>query len=116
MSEDLAIYLSDPGRVPGIGPERGRRPSMMGVGKYVSSYGSYRYVAYISGQPVSVIQVVSRNKRDALIANVYTLPQYRRQGWASFLLSKIRQDFRLVEHAKDEMLTVSGRAWRKRNS
>lgn len=110
----LDVYLLDPGKVPGIGPEKGRKPSGDGVAKYVSPHGSYRYVAYVGGQPVSALQVVSQDRKNATIANVYTAPEARQQGWASKLLQQARRDFKTVEHAKDEHVSEEGKAWREK--
>jgi hypothetical protein len=112
----LEVYLNDPGTVPGIGPETGGRKTN-GISKYTSPHGSSRYVAYVNGVPVSALQVVSRDGIHASIANVYTLPRARRQGWANTLLARAHKDFSSIEHSKEEMLSPSGRAWRdaKRN-
>jgi GNAT superfamily N-acetyltransferase len=110
----LDVYLLGPGKVPGIGPEKGRKPSGDGVAKYVSPHGSYRYVAYVGGEPVSALQVVSQDSKNATIANVYTAPEARQQGWASKLLQQARRDFKSVEHAKDEHVSDEGKAWREK--
>jgi GNAT superfamily N-acetyltransferase len=107
----LETLLSDPGHYPGVGPERGKRVSD-GISKYVSPHGSYRYVMYVGGRAVAGLQVVSRDKKNALVANVYTDPTVRRQGFASQLLQRARQDFRTVEHASEDDLSLEGRAWR----
>jgi len=110
----LEVYLGDPGKVPGIGAERGKKPSGNGIAKYVSPHGSYRYVAYVEGQPVAALQVVSRDKKQAVISNVYTSPEHRREGWAAELLRHARHDFKLVEHASEEDISDEGKAWRDR--
>lgn len=91
-----------------IGPERGSERSE-GVSKFVSPHGSTRYVYYVAGVPVSALQVVSREGINALIANVYTDPDYRRQGYARELLQKARRDFRSVEHSSG--LSEEGKSW-----
>lgn len=111
----LDVYLKAPGHVPGIGAERGRPPrDGEGIAKYVSPHGSYRYVAYVGGEAVSALQVVSRDKKHATIANVYTDPGARRQGWASKLLQKARRDFTTVEHAKEEHVSEEAKRWREK--
>jgi GNAT superfamily N-acetyltransferase len=111
VSNYLAIYLGDPGTVPGIGTERGK-PPRSGIGRYKSPHGSVRYVWYEHGQPLAALQVVTRDGRRATIANVYTVPSRRRQGLASALLAKARQAFKDVHHAEDAHLSAAGRAWR----
>jgi hypothetical protein len=108
----LEVYLGDPGKVPGIGPERGRKPEDNGIAKYVSPHGSTRYVAYAKGQPVSALQVVSRDGKNAIIANVFTVPEHRREGWATELHRLARRDFRTVEHTAEENILEPGKKWR----
>ncbi len=114
ISIGLDVNLRDPGQVPGIGPERGKRPGPNGIGKYVSPHGSTRYVAYVQGQPVSALQVVSRDGRSARVANVFTSPEHRRSGWASTLMARARKDFGSISHASEENISDDGKAWRKR--
>lgn len=107
----LRVYLGGPGNVPGIGPERGK-PVVEGCAKYRSPHGSTRYVWYENGGAVAALQVVSRDKKHATIANVYTLPSHRRRGIADLLLGAARRDFKRVEHADESQLSAEGRAWR----
>lgn len=111
VSEYLAIYLGDPGTVPGIGAERGKRPTS-GVGRYKNPHGSVRYVWYEHGEPLAALQVVTRDGKLATIANVYTAPIHHRRGLASALLARARHDFKEVRHAEDAHLSTEGRAWR----
>jgi len=46
----------------------------------------------------------------ATIANVYTHPDFRRQGHAADLLAKAKQSFDKVLHSKD--LTSTGSRWK----
>jgi predicted GNAT family acetyltransferase len=108
----LEVYLNDPGKVPGIGAERGKKPTGNAIAKYVSPHGSTRYVAYVEGEPVSALQVVSKDKKTAIIANVFTTPEARRQGWASRLLATARHDFKIVQHASEEDISEEGKKWR----
>lgn len=111
VAEYLAIYLDDPGTIPGIGPERGKKP-LSGIGRYKSPYGSVRYVLYEHGTPLAALQVVTPDGKHATIANVYTKPSRRREGLANVLLAQARRDFKAVQHAKEEHLSSAGRAWR----
>jgi hypothetical protein len=113
VDEYLAVYLAPRGGAPGIGPEKGHTPRD-GIAKYVSPHGSYRYVAFVVGEPVSTLQVVSMDGRHAVVANVYTKPEHRREGWAAKLLTRARRDFDEVTHADERKLSSKGRAWSAR--
>jgi predicted GNAT family acetyltransferase len=112
VSEYLAVYLGDPGTVPGIGSERGKKPTS-GIGRFKSPHGSVRYVWYEHGTPLAALQVVTRDGKHATISNVYTAPARRREGLAAALLAKARHDFKTVEHAEEAHLSAAGRAWRE---
>ncbi len=105
------ILLGPRGTVPTIGKETGPGVKADGVSRYVSEEGSYRYVEYEHRQPVAVLQVVSLDGRHAWIANVYVVPEFRRQGRAARLLARARKDFKQVSHAPEEDRTQQGSAW-----
>lgn len=105
----LEVYLNAPGRVPGIGPETGRA-LREGIARFVSPHGSYRYVLYRAGEPLAALQVVSADRRRAVVANVYVAPGSRRQGLASQLLQRAERDFE-VEHAREESRSADAQAW-----
>lgn len=109
--DPLAIYLGDPGTLPGIGRERGRRPAR-GIGRFQSPHGSVRYVWYEQGTPLAALQVVTPDGRRAAIANVYTVPSRRLRGLADALLARARRDFESISHASEQHLSADGRAWR----
>lgn len=105
----FAKLLAPRGGYPGVGPERGpRRPPANGIARYVDPFGSTRYVRYVGGAPVAGLQVMSRDGRQATIANVYTAPGERRRGHASVLLARARRDFASVVHAGPDALSVEG--------
>jgi hypothetical protein len=110
-NDDLAIYLRPPSDIFSIGHETGL-PKRDGIAKFVSPHGSYRYVFYVNHLPVSALQVMSRDRKTAVIANVYTLPQYRRQYYATRLLDRTRQDFKTVMHAEETHISKDGLKWR----
>jgi GNAT superfamily N-acetyltransferase len=112
LDADLSMYLTPKGKVPTIGPETGRKVAN-GIARYVSPHGSVRYVSYVEGQPVSVLQVVSMDGKTAKVANVFTEIEYRRKGLAAKLMKRARKDFAKVEHS--EHLTASGAKWAKKN-
>lgn len=113
VSEYLAIYLGAPGTVPGIGSERGKKPTS-GIGRYKSPHGSVRYVWYEHGEPLAALQVVTRDGQHGTIANVYTVPTHRREGLAGALLGRARRDFKEVVHAEEGHLSSAARAWREK--
>lgn len=106
---NLSQLLSNPGDYPGVGNERGN-PVYNGIAIYADEFGSTRYVYYVSGVPVSGLQVVSRDGENAVIANVFTLPEYRRQKFATMLLNQAKQDFKSVIHSKN--IEEPGKKWR----
>lgn len=106
------VHLLGP-TVRAIGPEQeasvGRVAHRAGIRLFVSPFGSYRFVAFDGDQPVSALQVMSRDGRDGVIANVYTAPSARRRGFARRLLAAARRRFRHIDHSTD--LSDAGRAW-----
>ena len=63
-------------------------------------------------EPRPALQVVSRDGKSASIANVYTDPAHRKQGYAKKLLLRARKDFRSVVHASEGNISDEGKAWR----
>lgn len=115
MYDDLSNYLATKGRVSEIGPERG--PSRMpenGIVLFRSSHGSWRYLLFEDGQPVSVLQIVSRDGKHGQIANVFTAPERRRRGLAERLLKRAHEDFEVIVHSTH--LSGSGRRWKEKVS
>jgi predicted GNAT family acetyltransferase len=115
---DLEFLLLPPGETAQIGDEKGRapRPGENAILRYRTDHGSYRYVKVVDGQIIAGLQVMSRDlwrgKEPAIatIANVYTHPDFRRQGHAADLLAKAKQSFDKVLHSKD--LTSTGSRWK----
>ena len=111
--DPLAAYLVPRGAAPGIGDEKGPKAvPAQGIAKYTSPHGSTRYVYYVDATPVAALQVVSRDGKSASIANVYTDPAHRKQGYAKKLLLRARKDFRSVVHASEGNISDEGEAWR----
>jgi GNAT superfamily N-acetyltransferase len=104
-------YLLEP-KVSQIGDEKAVYETENGICKYVSREGSYRYVYKTNGMAVGALQVVSRDRKNAIIANVFTLPEYRRQKLAKKLLLHARSEFQTVEHSPMD-LTDLGKLWKK---
>jgi len=110
-NEMLQYLLSPAGQTSQIGPEENLGgDTKNGAVKYVSPHGSYRYIYMVDGQAVSALQVVSRDGTNAQIANVYTMPDVRRQGYARQLLQLAQQDFDTVVHS--DHIGELGKAWR----
>ena len=120
-NENLSRLLN---RDAGIGPEREVRIAPRwqsglraltrnaNVTMFMNPYGSYRYIAFDGTTPASVVQIMSRDGREGVIANVYTAPNYRRHGWATRLLDIARRRFRVLSHSTD--LSPAGAAWAER--
>lgn len=106
MATDL--ILRPKSQCPLTGPEEGPSPPPDGIARYTDLYGSSRYVLYRTGIAIAAIQVVSREGRQAVIANVYVDPVFRRKGLATKLLQRALQDHDIA-HSSD--LTPDGQAW-----
>lgn len=107
---DLAYLLGPAGSIPQIGPEKQVGDPSHGSVKFLSPHGSYRYVQYVDEKPASALQVVSRDGIKGQVANVYTLPEYRKQGLARGLLDRARKGFESITHSKD--LSSLGAIWK----
>lgn len=103
-------FLRLPGKIPMIGTESiARRGTPDGIGLYVSPDGSYRYLRFVDNIPVSALQVVTRDGKLGLGANVFTQPIFRRRGYARELWAAAAKDFVTLQHSK--YLTADGQAW-----
>lgn len=109
---DLSYLLAPAGGTKQIGPEKQIGNARDGSIKFLSPHGSYRYVRYVDGKPVSALQIVSSDGRNGQVANVYTLPEYRKQGFARELLDRAKQGFESITHSKD--LSSLGAIWKQR--
>jgi len=84
-----------------------------GLSEFPSSRKSYRYLYHgEDNKPIGSMQIQTSGPRSkkAVIQNLYVAENNRRQGIASKLLERARQDFD-VKHSTD--LTSSGRAFAK---
>lgn len=106
---DLSHILAPAGQVYGMGQEKTVMFNSNGICKYVSPHGSYRYVYMLDNKPISGLQVVSKDKKIAIISQVFTKKEYRRMGYAKLLLSKVKMDFKHVIPATH--LSDDGQAW-----
>lgn len=107
---DLQYLLGPAGSIPQIGQERQIGNPKDGSVKFLSPNGSYRYVQYVDGKPASALQIVSRDGINGQVANVYTLPEYRKQGLARGLLDRARMGFKKITHSRD--LSTLGAIWK----
>lgn len=98
-------FLLPSGLCPAVGAEKTVRtfstPDDVLVTVLASPHGSTRYLATVVDAPVSVLQVVSRDGRNARIANAFTVKERRRTGLARMLLVAARADFDVVLHSDD---------------
>ncbi len=108
FNEGLSYLLNDRGKTNHIGDESGKQFDN-GISSYKSKEGSYRYVKYVNKVPVAGLQIVSKDKVNGIIANVYTTADNRRKGFASELLNKANKDFKVISHSTDR--NISGNAW-----
>jgi hypothetical protein len=106
---NLSYLLGPMGTIRAIGHEDGPEPPTNGIARYRSEHGSYRYVYYVRGEPVSAIQVMARDKKHGRVANVWTAPHARRNGYATKLIQQARKDFKTVEHS--DALSADAVAW-----
>lgn len=105
----LNYLLSDPGTISQIGPEKGQKVRD-GISKFVSKEGSYRYVLYEEGKAVSALQVMKKDRMTAIAANVYTLSEKRRMGYATKLLERAKMDFQSI-YASPYQSETGGKSW-----
>ena len=74
---------------------------------------SYRFLWQLGDQIISGLQVVTHDGKNAQVARVYTLPEFRRKGYASSLLKRARCRFETL--APSTQLSPDGRAWTDAN-
>lgn len=108
-TSDFADYLEPKGKSQSIGKEAGKF-NQDGISRFISPYGSYRYVHAIDGKIVGALQVMSRDGKKGTIANVVVQPEHRRKGIAKELLAKAKKDFDQIDHSGD--LSELGKAWK----
>jgi GNAT superfamily N-acetyltransferase len=99
-NENLSSLLSEPGKYPLVGPEKGEKPDD-GIATFRDPNGSHRYVYYVGGRPVSGLQVMSRDGKTGHVANAYTHPDFRRRGHAKALVERARMDFEKLTWSTD---------------
>lgn len=75
-------------------------PIKNGISSHVSDTGSHRFIFHKEGAPVSAIQVMPLGDGKAVVANVYTHPEFRRNGYASILLKHAKSIFPEIEYSK----------------
>tara|TARA_R110000772_G_scaffold258908_1_gene376308 strand:+ start:1 stop:1464 length:1464 start_codon:yes stop_codon:yes gene_type:complete len=103
---DAMLDLLKPkGQAANIGFEKGA-VKKDGIAKFTSPNGSTRYVMMDGGEPVSALQIMSRDGKDGVISNVFTLPSNQKRGLASKLMSKAKKDFKSIKHSDE--LTEQG--------
>jgi len=109
LEYDLKWLLFPPGKTRQIGPEKGSSKAH-GTALFISPHGSYRYVHYVGGIPVAGLQVMKNPGTEmAHVANVWTAPENRREGYAALLWKRAKIDFPGLSHSGD--LSISGKLW-----
>lgn len=109
-SNEELTYLLQPQAGNRTGREKPKKISN-DITVYTDPNGSYRFVKLIDMMPVAAVQVMSKDGKNGLVANVFTLPQHRRQGHARQLLDVARQIFQNITFSDDRSNT--GDAWVK---
>ena len=107
---DLSHLLRGPSETAQIGAERAGKPRG-NIARYVSPHGSHRYVYVVDGHAVAGLQIVRVDAKTGQAAQAFTDPAYRRQGLATALLERARQDFAEIRPSKD--LSEAGAAWQE---
>lgn len=81
-NEGLKLYLENPEAI--CGPEDLNCIIFVSenesIRHYINGIGSTRFVFEIDGIPIAFLQVMSSESHEPTIANIYVLPEYRRQG------------------------------------
>lgn len=92
--------LAEPGKSITIGPERETR-LVDNISVLRGGNGSYRLIYRVDGKIISGLQIMSSDGgKTGIIANVYTLSKYRREGLAKQLLNAARTIFVNVKHSE----------------
>ena len=65
---------------------------------YTNEYGSFRFVLYIKSRAVSALQIMSKDGQ-ATVANVITVKQHRRKGYAKKLWNEAKKIFPVIYHS-----------------
>lgn len=95
----LRLLLSPVSQCQTIGSEQGLFPRD-GIGHATSAQGSVRYVYSVAGRQVSALQVMVGNGR-AVATNVYTDPEFRRNGLAAQLIRLARINHPSMEFSEE---------------
>lgn len=103
---NLHWLLSGPNEDKRVGHESGEAVRD-GVAVYDDPYGSRRYVRYYGGQAVAGLQVM-RNKNQAIAANIFTHPDFRRKGYALELMHRAKIDFPHLVISEDRSESGAG--------
>lgn len=105
--EALRLLLSPPSECPQIGAEIGRA-AKEGISTFISPFGSVRYVYARAGRIVAALQVMV-GSGIATATNVFTAPDFRRQGLASQLAARAKIDYENLQFSKER--SPDGQAW-----
>lgn len=104
------VLLGARGKVPFIGEEKGvAKPS--GISIFKSPHGSVRFLLSQEGVPLSALQIVHAKGRSPVVANVFTDPDARGQGYAKLLFEAAKLAYPGLRHASPYNRTDEGDAW-----
>lgn len=78
-------------------------PEKIGEGLvlYKDANGSYRFVKTVGDEPVSAIQVMSKDGESGQVAKAFTSKEHRRRGYASELIGAARNYFKTLTFSDD---------------
>lgn len=105
--EALRLLLSPPSECPQIGAEVGLT-AKEGISTFISPFGSVRYVYARSGRIVAALQVMVGGGT-ATATNVFTDPDFRRQGLAAQLAARAKIDHDNLQFSEER--SPDGQAW-----
>lgn len=64
--------------------------------------GSYRFVMYKKGRSISALQLMKRPDKDiVVVANVLTVKQHRRKGYAKIVWNEAKKLFPIIQHSSN---------------
>lgn len=71
-----------------------------GIKLYRDEYGSNRFVLYINRRAVSALQIMAHKDR-VYVANVITVAQHRRKGYAKQLWNEAKKIYPVIHHSEN---------------
>jgi GNAT superfamily N-acetyltransferase len=76
--------------------------------QYKDEYGSVRFIKYLDSKPIAGIQIMERGN-NPVIANIYVVPEYRRNGLGTELYNLAKSQYPTLGHNTHR--TIDGEAF-----